>query len=141
MADFFDAGKFGAVVAVPFTFTDATTQMTNSDLTFAGGALTYYVAPAAGSIIGISANCAAVTAGTITIKAHNAGTEFTDAGAPAPALSSTADTNGTYVTARPGAATFDAGDTLGLSITTTTTLDPTNTLDVDAVLHVALNPV
>jgi len=138
MADHFSP-KFGATVAIPFTFTNATTQMTNSDLTFAGGALTYYVAPVAGSIVGISANCAAVTAGTITLKAQEAGTEFADAAAPAPALSSTADTNGTYATVRPGAVTFDAGSTLGLSLTTTTTLDPTNTLDVDAVLHVVLN--
>jgi len=139
MADTFSP-KFGSHVAIPFTFTNATTQMTNSDLTFAGGALTYYVAPAAGSIVGISANCAAVTAGTITLKSHAAGTEHTDTGAPAPALSSTADTNGTYATVRPGAVVFSAGDTLGLSLTTTTTLDPTNTLDVDAVLHVVLNP-
>lgn len=139
MADFFDAGKYGGIVAVPFTFTNATTQLTNSDMTFAGGALTYYVAPVAGSVVGISANCAAITAGTITLKAHDAGTEFADGSAPAPALSSTADTNGTYATVRPGAVTFSAGATLGLSITTTTTLDPTNTLDVDAVLHVQLN--
>lgn len=140
MTDYFDAGKFGAVVAVPFTLTNATTGNSNSDLTLGGGALTYVTVPAAGSIVGITANCAAITAGTITLKAHEAGTEFTDGSAPAPVLSSTADTNGTYASVRPGAVTFDAGSTLGLSATSTTTLDPTNTLDVDATLWIALNP-
>ena len=141
MADFFDAGKFGACVAIPFTLTNATTGNSNTDLTLGGGALTYYVAPASGSIVGITATCAAVTAGTITLSAHNAGTEVTDSGAPTAVLSSTADTNGTYGTARPGAVTFSAGATLGLSAVSTTTLDPTNTLDVDAFLHVVLDPV
>lgn len=140
MADTFDAGKFGAIVAVPFTLTNATTGNSNTDLAVGGGALTYFVAPVAGSIVAISANCAAITAGTITLRAHNAGTEFSDTGAPAPALSSTQDTNGTYASVRPGVLTFAAGATLGISATTTTTLDPTNTLDVDAFLFVQLNP-
>ena len=139
MSDFFDAGKFGSVVAIPFTLTNATTGVSNGDLKVGGGALTYYVAPAAGSIVGISANCAAITAGTITLKPHAAGTEYADSGIPTPVLSSTADTNGTYATVRPGAVTFDAGDTLGISAVSTTTLDPTDSLDVDAFLHVVLN--
>jgi len=140
MATEFDPGKFGAILAIPFTKTNMTTGAANEDLTFAGGALPYFVAPGAGSVIGISANCAAVTGGTITLKPHSASTEFTDTGIPTTVLSSTADTNGAYATVRPGALTFAAGATLGISATTTTTLDPTNTLDVDAVLFIQLNP-
>lgn len=132
--------KFGSVVAIPFKGANATTGESNTDLTWAGGTLTYFVAPVAGSVVGISATCAAITAGTITLLPHKAGTEFTETGVPSPVLSSTADTNGTYATVRANALTFAAGDTLGLSITTTTTLDPTNTLDVDATLFVVLNP-
>ena len=68
------------------------------------------------------------------------GTDIATTGVPQPVLSSTADTNGTYVTVRPGAISFAAGATLGISVTSTTTLDPTNTLDVDAVLWIQLNP-
>lgn len=136
----FDAGKWGTILAIPFTKTNMTTGAANEDLTFAGGALPYFVAPAAGSVLGISANCAAITAGTITLKPHVASTEFPDTGTPTPALSSAFDTNGTYGTVRPNVLTFAAGATLGISATTTTTLDPTNTLDVDAVLFIQLNP-
>lgn len=139
MATEFDAKKHGAIVAIPFSKANITTGASNEDLGL-GGAGTLVTAPAAGSIIGISASCAAVTAGTITIKAHKAGTEVTVSGAPVPVLSSANDTNGTYVTSPVGAVSFAAGDTLGLSVTSTTTLDPTNTLDVDAVLWIQLNP-
>lgn len=140
MATEFDSGKWGTILAIPFTMTNATTGASNEDLKMSGGALTYFVAPGAGSIIGISANCAAVTGGTITLKPHNASTEYADTGTPAPALSTANDTNGTYATVRPNVLTFAAGATLGISATTTTTLDPTNTLDVDAVLFIQLNP-
>lgn len=140
MATEFDSGKHGAYLAIPFTLTNATTGESNTDLKFGGGATTLFVAPGAGSIVGISANSAAITAGTVTLKPHTASTEFTDTGVPAPVLSSTADTNGTYATVRPQALTFAAGDTLGISATTTTTLNPTDSLDVDAVLFIQLNP-
>lgn len=139
MSDNFDSKKFGATLAIPFSKANLTTGESNADLTL-GGAGTTYVAPAAGSIVSISAACAAITAGTITLKPHKAGTEYTEAGTPSPVLSSDNDTNGTYANVRPGALTFAAGDTLGISATTTTTLDPTNTLDVDAVLHIQLDP-
>lgn len=139
MADF-DSGKHGSFVAIPFTLTNATTGLSNSDLVFAGGAGTLVCMPNAGSVVGISGVTAAITAGTITLKAHNGGTEYADVSAPAPALSSAADTNGTYGTVRPNVLTFAAGDRLGISATTTTTLDPTNTLDVDAVLWIQLDP-
>lgn len=138
MTDHFDAKKFGAIVAIPFTLTNATTGNSNTDLTFGGGGGTLVVAPAGGSVVGISARAnAAITAGTITLKGHAASTEFTETGAPAPVMSSAAQAS--YATVRPGAIQFDAGDTLGISATTTTTLDPTNTLDVDAVLYIQLD--
>lgn len=140
MATEFDAKKWGAILAIPFTKSNVTTGADAEDLVFAGGALPYFVAPGAGSVLGISANCAAVTAGTLTLKPHAASTEYADTGTPTPVLSSANDTNGTYGTVRPNVLTFAAGATLGISVTTTTTLDPTNTLDVDAVLFIQLNP-
>lgn len=139
MATEFDAKKWGAIIAVPFGAANATTGESNTDLTCAGGQTTLFVAPAAGSVLGISANCGAVTAGTITLKPHKASTEYAEVGVPAPVLSSANDTNGTYATVRPDALRFVAGDTLGISMTSTTTLDPTNTLDVEAVLFVQLD--
>jgi hypothetical protein len=135
----FDAKKFGAIVNVPFTIANATTGLDNADLLAAGGVNTLWTAPRSGSVIGISAATAAITAGTITLKAHKAGTEFTEAGVPAPVLSSTADTNGVYANVRPNLIRFAAGDTLGISATSTTTLNPTNTLDVEASLFVILD--
>ena len=139
MADF-DSSKHGSFMAIPFTLTNATTGLSNSDLVVAGGAGTLVCMPNAGSVVGISAVTAAMTAGTITLKAHKAGTEYADVSAPAPALGTAYDTNGTYGAVRPNVLTFAAGETLGISATTTTTLDPTNTLDVDAVLWVQLDP-
>ena len=137
MADTFDAGKFGGIVTVPFQKANCTTQLTDSDLTLLQSTLA--VAPAAGSVIGISIRSSgALTAGTITAKAHKAGTEYTDTSAPAPVISSTAQVS--YATCRSGLLTFAAGDTLGVSVSTTTTLDPTNTADVDAILFIQLNP-
>ena len=115
MATEFDAKKWGAVLAIPFTLTNATTGLSNSDLVFAGGGSTGFVAPGAGSVIGISARCAAITAGTITLSPHKAGTEYAESGVPTPALSSAQDTNGTYGTVRPGALTFAAGILRGLA--------------------------
>jgi hypothetical protein len=135
----FDSKKFGATLAIPFTIANATTGLDNADLLAAGGVNTLFTAPAGGSIIGISAATAAITAGTITLKPHKAGTEFAEVGTPAPVLSSTADTNGAYATVRPGALRFAAGDTLGISATSTTTLNPTNTLDVEATLFIVLD--
>lgn len=140
MATEFDSKKFGTFLSIPFTLTNATTGNSATDLTVAGGAGTLFVAPAAGSVVGVSAATAAITAGTIALTPHSASTEFTEAGVPVATLSSTADTNGTVATAYPGLVRFAAGDTLGISATTTTTLNPTNTLDVDAFLFVQLDP-
>lgn len=139
MATEFDSKKWGAVIAIPFGAANATTGESNTDLTCAGGQTTLFVAPASGSIMGISANCPAITAGTITLKPHKASTEFAETGVPTAVLSSANDTNGTYATVRPDALRFVAGDAIGISMTSTTTLDPTNTLDVEAVLFVQLD--
>jgi len=136
MADYFDAGKFGSVVAIAFGHANVTTGESNTDLTLEQSTLACM--PVGGSVIGLSVrSSASITAGTITAKAHKAGTEYTDSSAPAPAASSAAQAS--YASCGPGKVTFDAGDTLGVSVSTTTTLDPTNTLDVDAVLFVQLN--
>ena len=138
MADHFDAGKVGAVVAFgPFTNANCTTGESNADLAL--GQQNYAVMPHGGSVVGIAACVnAAVTAGTVTLRAHKASTELADDGYPAPAVSSAATAS--YASARPGAVTFAAGDRLGLSIVTTTTLDPTDSLEVDGYLFVQLNP-
>jgi hypothetical protein len=127
-------------LALPFQKADATTQLTNSDLLYGGGALTYFTAPGPGSVLGVSGNCQAITAGTLTLTPHKGGTEYAETGVPQPVLNATNDVAGSYATVRPGALTFVAGDQLGISVTTTTTLDPTNTLDVDATLFIQLNP-
>ena len=136
MSDTFDS-KFGQVVEVPFQHSNATTTEANVDMTLGIGTL--WVAPFAGSVIGLTAIAnAAITAGTITLKPHKAGTEYAETGTPAPVLSSAAQSS--QVTVRPNALTFAAGDTLGISYSTTTTLNPTNTLDMDACLLVQLDP-
>lgn len=139
MADF-DSKKYGTIIMVPFSATNVTTGASAEDMLLPDSGLTKYIAPVAGSIIGITAATAAITAGGIQVKAHNNSTEFTSTGTPEPTLDVTNDTNGTYATVRPGAVRFAAGDGIGLSVTATTTgLDPTNTLDVSGFLHIALD--
>lgn len=141
MADYFDAGKFGAIVGIPFATANIVTAQTCTDLALAGGG-TLIVAPYAGSVIGIGARVnAAVTGGLVTVKAHKASTEFAETGYPAPAMDTATNTTASYATVRPGAVAFAAGDTLGLSYTTTAGLTPTNTLDLDAVLYIQFNAV
>jgi hypothetical protein len=137
MADYFDPGKFGAIVGIPFAGANATTGAENVDMVLAGTG-TLIVAPYAGSVVGIACRAnAALTAGTITVKAHKASTELADASAPAPVLTTAAQAS--YATVRPGAVTFAAADTLGVSYSATTTLQATNTIDVDAVLYLQYN--
>jgi hypothetical protein len=126
----------GNVVGLPFTLANLTTGESNSDMKTAGSiAGTVHIMPKAGSIVAIAAGSAAsITAGTITLRAHSNSTEQATEGYPAPVLSSAAQQS--YATVRARAIRFAAGDKLGVSLTTTTTLDPTNTLDVDAVLYV-----
>ena len=123
--------------SISFKIANATTGESNTDLTRDGGN-SLWVAPKAGSIVGIGVACsAAITAGTATFRAHSASTEIADASYPAPVCSST--NRHSYAVVRPRALTFSAGDALGISVTTTTPLDATNTLDFDADLYVAFD--
>lgn len=142
MSDSYDGKKYGAPLAIPFAKANVTTGAANEDMVLNSAlATSVYIPPRSGSIVGISAATAAITAGGIQIKAHRASVELTENGAPAPTLNATNDTNGTFANIRPGAIRFAAGDPIGLSLSATTTaLDPTNTLDVDAFLHVVLDP-
>lgn len=139
MADHFDSGKFGSIVAFgPFTSANATTGAANIDMAI--GQYNYAIMPCAGSVIGISGVVnASVTAGSVTIRAHEDSTEIAVTGYPAPVCSSAAQAS--YASVRPGAISFSAGDKLGLSFSGTTTLDPTNSLEVDGYLFVQLNAV
>lgn len=122
---------------ISFKIANATTGESNTDLSRDGGN-TLWVAPKNGSIVGIGVACsAAITAGSATFRAHSASTEIADASYPAPVCSSA--NRHSYATVRPRALTFSAGDALGVSVTTTTTLDATNTLDFDADLYVILD--
>lgn len=139
--DTFDAKKFGAIVAIPYGVLNAVTNQTNTDLTVADvGQNTLSVMPKSGSVVGLSVQSSAeVTAAGATFKAHADGTEFTQASAPAPVLNTT-NTQQSFVTVRPNLLTFDAGEGLGVSYTTTTDCAPTNTNDYSAVLFVQLDP-
>lgn len=140
MADHLDPAKFGAVIPLHFQVANAVTNQTNTDLTVPGGANTLFAMPVAGSVVGISVKASAnVTAGTVTFRAQKAGTEWADTGYPAPVLDAT-NSNATYVTVRPGAFTFAAGNGVGVSYTSSTDAAPTNTNDYEAILFVQLNP-
>lgn len=133
------AGEFSGVKPFPISFkiTNATTGESNTDLS-RDGTGTYWCAPKAGSIVGIGAACsAAITAGSATFKPHVASTEYTDTSTPAPVCSSS--NQGSYAMIPPRKLTFTAGQLLGISVTTTTTLNATNTLDFDVDLYVALD--
>ena len=144
MGDEFNAGKYGAIVALPFGVANAVTNKTNEDLTFSDATYvnTLAVMPKAGSVVGVSIHAsAAVTAGTVTFRAHKDGTEFAQSGYPAPALNSTSGTSQeSYASIRPGVLTFSADEAVGISYTSTTDAAPTNTNDYAAILWVQLDP-
>jgi len=137
MADYLDP-KFGNVVALgPFTAANITTGAANQDLALESAGTTITMIQS-GSVVGLSLEpVGTVTAGSITAKVHKASTEL--ANTPAP-VSDQTNTNGTYATVRPGMVRFSAGAKLGVSVSATTTLAPTNTVDVAAVLYVAYDP-
>lgn len=141
MGDEFNAGKYGAIVALPFGVANAVTNKTNEDLAAAdAGANTLLVAPKAGSVVGISVQSSAgIAAGSATFRAQKDGTEFAQSGYPAPVLDAT-NTQKSYASIRPGVLTFAAGDGLGVSYTSTTDLDPTNTNDFSVLLFVQFDP-
>lgn len=137
MADKFDP-KFGQVVALgPFTAANITTGAANQDLALASAGTTITMLHA-GSVVGLSLEpVGTVTGGSITASVHASSTEYGNTPAP---VSDATNTAGTYATARPGAVTFSAGAKLGVSVSSTTTLAPTNTVDVAAVLYVVYDP-
>ena len=136
MADEFNP-KSGPVVPFVFHKTNLTTGEANADLLAQDGIGTLAIMPKAGSVVGITLNASgAITAGTITASAHASSTEY--ANTPAPVASSAAQSS--YAVTRPRNIRFAAGDKLGVSVSTTTTLDPTNTEDVTAYLFVVFDP-
>jgi hypothetical protein len=140
MADHFDAGKFGAIVPFTFYVQNATTNGSNTDLNLTADIKTPTM-PYGGSVVGISVGSSAnLTAGTATFKVHKASTEYADADAPAVVLNAT-NSNATYGTVRPGVLKFAAGEKVGVSVSTSTDMDPTNSNDFAAVLWVQLNAV
>lgn len=140
MADYFDAGKFGAIVPFTFTIQNATTNASNTDLSYTADT-TSVVMPVDGSVVGISVGSSAnVTAGSAAFRAHKASTEYADSGYPVATLDAT-NSNASYGTIRPGVLKFTAGQKVGVSVTTATDMSPTNTNDFAAVLWVQLNAV
>lgn len=138
MADYFNP-KFGAVVPLLFSVTNAVTNQSNVDLGGPATGSTLVTMPYSGSVIGVSvASSTNVTAGTATFRVHSAGTEIATTGYPAPALS-TAASNASYATVAPGAIRFSAGARLGVSYSTTTDCAPTDTNDYVATLWVAID--
>src|SRR5574343_418648 len=137
MSDYLDP-KFGNVVALgPFTAANVTTGAENQDLALPSAGTTIPMLKA-GSVVGLSLEpVGTVTAGSITASAQSGGSEL--ANTPAP-VSDATNTAGTYATQRPGVVRFAAGAKLGVSVTATTTLAPTNTVDVAAVLYVVYDP-
>ena len=137
MGDEFNA-KHGNVIAIPFYKTNLTTGEANTDMLLPSAG-TLHTMPKAGSVVGISLRVTeAISAGTITGRVHSSGTEIATTGYPTAVLGSAS--TGSYGTVRPGALTFSAGAALGISVTTTTTLDATDTLDIDGLLFVVLDP-
>ncbi len=141
MSDQFDAGKFGAIVALQYGVANLVTSKTNENLVAADvSGNTLLVAPKSGSVVGISVQSSAeVTTDSIIAKAHKDGTEFAQTGAPAPTLDTT-NTQQSFAAIRPGVLTFAAGEGLGVSYTTTTDVVPTNTNDIAVTLFVQLDP-
>ena len=141
MGDEYNAGKYGAIVAFQFSVSNLVASQTNTDLALAGAG-TLVTMPKAGSVIGISARAtAAVTAGTMSVRAHKDGTEFAQSGYPNPSFASTAGiSQESHASIRPGVLTFSADEGVGISYTSDATIAPTNTNDLDAVLFVQFDP-
>lgn len=136
--------KHGSVIAIPFTIENATASTTAVDLALAGGNCTLVPMPFDGSIIGISARAStAIDTGKATFQAHKDGTEFADQSALAVTISATTDTTSdadleTQGSVRPGVMRFTAGEAIGVSYTSSTDMDPTNSNDFDVILFAVL---
>ena len=138
MADIYDP-KYGAILAIPFHKTNVTTEAANEDCLAQDGVGTLHIMPAAGSVLGLTINASgAITAGSIAARVHSSGTEIATTGYPTDTATSTNENS--YSHPAPGALRFAAGAMLGVSVSGTTTLDPTNTEDVTCLLIVALDP-
>ena len=131
------AGRHGNLAMYHFHWLNLAASATNTDgLLENVTAITLAVMPASGSIVGMSVvGTAAVTAGTGIFTPHLASTEFTDQSIPQVTLSTTTPNNG-YDTARPGAVTFVAGATLGISVTTDAAFLPDGSAEFIATLFV-----
>ena len=144
MGDEFNAGKYGAVVALVYGVANAVASQTNTDLTLSDATYVNTLAtmPKGGSVVGISVQAStALTAGTCSFRAHKDGTEFAQSGYPNPGLNSVAGTTTeSYATIRPGVLTFSADEAIGVSYTSDATFAPTNTNDFAAILWVQLDP-
>lgn len=142
MADYYNAGKYGAVFALQLGVANAVTNKTNEDLALAdASAVTLMVMPTSGSVVGIAVRASAdVTAGSVNFRAHKDSTEFAQTGYPNPALNSTTSVRESYVSIRPGILTFSAGEALGVSYTSTTDCAPTDSNDYAVALFVQLDP-
>lgn len=144
MGDEFNAGKYGAILALPFGVANAVTNQSATDLTVSDATYvnTLYTMPKGGSVVGISVRAsAAVTAGTCSFAAQKDGTEFAQSGYPNPTLNSTSGTSQeSYASIRPGILTFSADEALGVSYTSSTDMAPTNTNDFAVLLFVQLDP-
>jgi hypothetical protein len=143
MSDEFNAGKYGAIVAVEYAVANAVTNKTNEDVVLAGGVNSLWVAPKGGSVVGISAQASAeVTAGSVTFRAQKDGTEFAQSGYPAPVLDdgTSGATQQTYASIRPGVLTFSAGEGIGVSYTSTTDAAPTDSNDYNVFVFMQLDP-
>jgi hypothetical protein len=139
MADTFNP-KFGNMVAIPFTVSNPDTGASNTDIKVSSGINSLVPMPLAGSVVGISVKGNDnLTAGTITVKAHIASTEWTDAGALSVQLTSASgSSNAKYSSVRPGVMQFSAGNEIGVSYSTAAAYAPT-TIDFDVVLFVMFN--
>lgn len=139
--DTFDAGKWGAVVALPFGVLNAAANQTNADIAGPGAdGNVNVVMPVAGSIVGISVQASApITAGTVTFRAAKAGTEFPQNGYPAPQLS-IASPSKAWASVRPGMLPFEAGDAIGVSYSSSSDAEPASTNDYSVLLWVQLDP-
>lgn len=137
--------KFGQVVALPFAVANATAGAAAVDLVLAGGTGTLAVMPFAGSVVGIGVRAStAINTGDVSFQAHKDGTEWPDQSALAVKIAATTDTTSeadleTQGSVRPGVMRFEAGDGIGVSYSSSTTLDPTNTNDFDVILYVLLD--
>lgn len=143
MADTFDAGKFGAVVALNLGVANAVTNKTAEDLAVADASANTsgYVMPQSGSVVGVSVKASTdLTAGTVSFAAHADGTEFAQTGFPNPGLESVTNVNESYASIRPGILTFAAGEAVGVSYTSSTDAAPTDTNDYSVSLFVQLDP-